>query len=42
MKIDTIIKYRCKCGYERDVIKDFKTKKKNINCPKCKKIIKPS
>lgn len=38
---DTIIKYKCKCGYERVIIKDFKTEKKDIKCPECSKKITP-
>jgi uncharacterized Zn finger protein len=42
MKINTIIKYHCDCGYKLEVIKDFKTKEKTQKCRKCGNIIKPT
>lgn len=42
MKNDMIIKYTCECGYERVIIKDFKTDIKDIKCRSCKKTIKPT
>lgn len=37
-----ILAYKCKCGYEKIIIKDFKTEIKDQKCRKCGKQIKHS